>query len=373
MTDSSEKLPDDARWAAITARDKGADGRFVYAVRTTGIFCRPSCASRQPKRENVRVLPDPASAVAAGYRPCRRCHPQRDAASATPLMQAMADWIAAHAEETLPLARLADEAGMSPSHFQRRFTAELGVSPRDYQAAVRMRLLKGRLRQGEDVLSATFAAGYGSTSRVYSQVDGGLGMTPSAYRAGGAGETIGWAVRDTALGRLLMAATARGVCMVQFGETADMLLGQLRAEYPKATLVPAGAEAQAPLDAWMSALSAHLEGFAPRPDLPLDLRGTAFQIRVWRFLLSIPNGDIVSYAELADGIGSPAAVRAAASACGANRIAVLIPCHRVLRSDGALGGYRWGLARKRALLDRERAGRSMGPPGEQARSGAGQP
>ncbi len=358
MMAPTELLPDDAAWAAITARDKGADGRFVYAVRTTGIFCRPSCPSRQPKRDNVRVLPDPAAAVAAGYRACRRCHPDRDMAANTPLMQAMADWIAAHADETLPLARLAGQAGMSPSHFQRRFTAELGVSPRDYQAAQRMRLLKGRLRQGEDVLSATFAAGYGSTSRVYEQVDGGLGMTPSAYRAGGAGETVGWAVRDTALGPLLMAATARGVCMVQFGDSEAALLAQLRAEYPAATLVQAGAEAEAPLEAWMAALAAHLEGFAPRPDLPLDLRGTAFQIRVWRYLLSIPDGVVVSYAELADGIGSPAAVRAAASACGANRIAVLIPCHRVLRSDGTLGGYRWGLDRKRALLDRERARRS---------------
>lgn len=361
MIAPQEKLPDDAAWAAITTRDRSADGRFVYAVRTTGIFCRPSCPSRQPRRENVRLLADPAAAVSAGYRPCRRCHPERDAAAATPLMQAMADWISAHADEPLPLARLAEEAGMSPSHFQRRFTAELGVSPREFQAAARLRLLKGRLRQGEDVLSATFAAGYGSTSRVYAQVDGGLGMTPSAYRAGGAGETIGWAVRDTALGVLLMAATARGVCMVQFGESETALLGQLRAEYPKAALVPAGPEAEAPLDAWMDALAAHLEGFAPRPDLPVDMRGTAFQIRVWRFLLSIPEGDVVSYAELAEGIGAPAAVRAAASACGANRIAVLIPCHRVLRSGGALGGYRWGLDRKRALLDRERARRSVAP------------
>ena len=270
-------------------------------------------------------------------------------------MRALAGFIERHADEALPLARLASETGLSPFHLQRSFKAVLGVSPRDYQAAARLKSFKGRLRAGDTVLAATFDAGYGSTSRVYEQVDGGLGMTPSAYRAGGAGETIGYAVRGTALGLVMMAATARGVCFVQFGDTAEAVMAQLRAEFPKAVLEPAGPAAERPLDAWMTALDAHLSHSGPRPDLPLDLRGTAFQLRVWRFLLSVKSGEVVSYSEVAAGADAPRAVRAAASACAANRLAVLIPCHRVLRADGGLGGYRWGLERKRALLDAERA------------------
>jgi AraC family transcriptional regulator of adaptative response/methylated-DNA-[protein]-cysteine methyltransferase len=205
------------------------------------------------------------------------------------------------------------------------------------------------------VLGATFDAGYGSTSRVYEQVTGGLGMTPSAYRDGGAGEVIVYAARDTALGLLMMAATERGVCLVQFGASAAALLDQLAREFPKAHLEPASPAASGLLDAWMAALAKHLAGAGPRPDLPLDLRGTAFQIKVWRFLMSVRPGDVVSYSELAAGAGAPRAVRAAASACAANRVAVLVPCHRALRADGGLGGYRWGLPRKRALLDAERA------------------
>jgi AraC family transcriptional regulator of adaptative response/methylated-DNA-[protein]-cysteine methyltransferase len=204
------------------------------------------------------------------------------------------------------------------------------------------------------VLGATFEAGYGSTSRIYEQIDGGLGMTPSAYRAGGEGESIVHAVRDTDLGPLMMAATLRGVCFVQFGETRAALLAELRREFPKAELAEAGSTADQALGPWMTALAAHLSGAAPTPDLPLDLRGTAFQIRVWRFLLSVKPGEVVSYSEVAAGIGAPRAVRAAANACAANRLAVLVPCHRALRADGGLGGYRWGLERKRALLAAER-------------------
>jgi len=270
-------------------------------------------------------------------------------------MQAIAAFISAHADEPLSLKSLADEAGLSPFHLQRRFKAEIGVSPKDYHAAERLKTFKSRLRSGESVTAATHEAGYGSTSRVYERVvDGALGMTPSAYRAGGAGETIVFAVRPTALGELLMAATERGVCSVAFGADASALEAQLRAEFPRAIVQPATSEAQIPLDAWMTALDAHLSAGGPRPDLPLDLRGTAFQIRVWRFLLGVKPGDVVSYCELAAGIGAPRAVRAAAGACAANRLAVLIPCHRALRANGELGGYRWGLERKRALLDAER-------------------
>jgi AraC family transcriptional regulator of adaptative response/methylated-DNA-[protein]-cysteine methyltransferase len=269
-------------------------------------------------------------------------------------MERLADFITTHADESLPLARLAREVAMSPHHLQRTFTAVVGVSPKAYQAAQRLARFKEGLRDGDSVLDATFDAGYGSTSRVYEQVTGGLGMTPSAYRRGGEGESITWAVRHTAFGYLLMAATVRGVCLVEFGDSEAELVSRLGAEFPRAQLVPAAEAAREPLAAWMDALDAHVMNGAPRPELPLDLRGTAFQIKVWRFLLSVKPGRVVSYGELADGIGHPDAVRAVGTACGANRIAVLVPCHRALRADGSLGGYRWGLERKRVLLDSER-------------------
>jgi AraC family transcriptional regulator of adaptative response/methylated-DNA-[protein]-cysteine methyltransferase len=346
----------DPRWARVRARDGDADGQFVYAVKTTGVFCRPSCPARPARPENVAFFADGAQAEAAGFRACLRCRPLaaegRDPMTAR--VEALAAFIRAHADEPLPLSRLAAEAALSPFHLQRGFKAVLGVSPRQFQAAERLKAFKARLRAGDSVLGATFEAGYGSTSRVYEQLDGSLGMTPSAYRAGGAGESLRHAVRETALGPLMMAATERGVCFVQFGDSAEALIGQLRSEFPNADLEPAGPDADAPLGAWMTALDDHLSRAGPRPDLPLDLRGTAFQLRVWRFLLSVKAGEVVSYAELAAGVGSPRAVRAAASACARNRVAVLIPCHRALRADGGLGGYRWGLDRKRALLDAER-------------------
>jgi AraC family transcriptional regulator of adaptative response/methylated-DNA-[protein]-cysteine methyltransferase len=347
----------DPRWARVQARDPAADGAFVYAVKTTGVFCRPSCPSRPARPENVAFFATGAEARAAGFRPCLRCRPMA-AEGRDPMagrMRDLAGFIRAHADEPLPLARLAGEAGLSPFHLQRAFKAVLGVSPKAFQAAERLKAFKTRLRAGDSVLGATFEAGYGSTSRVYEQLDGSLGMTPSAYRAGGAGERITHAVRETALGPLMMAATDRGVCFVQFGDSAEALLAQLRAEFPKAELEPSGPASRAPLDAWMAALDDHLSQAGPRPDLPLDLRGTAFQVRVWRFLLGVKAGEVVSYSEVAAGVGAPRAVRAAASACAANRLAVLIPCHRALRADGGLGGYRWGLERKRALLDAERA------------------
>ena len=345
----------DPRWASILARDKAADGSFVFAVRTTGVFCKPSCPARAAKPENVVIYDTPAQAEAAGYRACLRCRPLaaegRDPVTAK--IEKVAAFIRQHADEPLPLSRLAEEAGLSPFHLQRSFSAVLGVSPKAYQAAERLRAFKANLRAGDDVLGATFDAGYGSTSRVYEQVDGGLGMTPSAYREGGAGETIVHAVRDTAMGLLMMAATTRGVCFVQFGDNPAALEASLRAEFPKAVLSAAATDA--PLAGWIAALDEHLSRGAPRPDLPVELRGTAFQIRVWRFLLSVKSGDVVSYSEIAASIDAPKAVRAVGSACGANRVAVLIPCHRALRSDGGLGGYRWGLERKRVLLDQERA------------------
>ena len=345
----------DARWARVVARDVSADGAFVYAVKTTGVFCRPSCPSRQARAANVVFYADAVAAQAAGFRACKRCRPL-DAAGGDTMaarMEKLAGFIRGHAGETLTLARLSAEAGMSPFHLQRCFSAVFGISPKAYQAAERLGDFKARLRAGGDVLGATFEAGYGSTSRIYEQVDGGLGMTPSAYRAGGQGERISYAVRETSFGLLMMAATARGVCFTQFGEDAEALLAALRGEFPKADLRAADAATDGALAAWMLALEDHISRGGPRPDLPLHVRGTAFQIRVWRFLLSVKAGDVVRYSAIAAGIGAPTAVRAVGSACGANRLAVLIPCHRALRADGGLGGYRWGLDRKKALLAQE--------------------
>jgi AraC family transcriptional regulator of adaptative response/methylated-DNA-[protein]-cysteine methyltransferase len=271
----------------------------------------------------------------------------------------LAEFIDSHADEPLSLENLARQAHWSPAHLQRTFKAVLGVSPKAYHDAARLRLLKGSLKAGKSVLEAIDGAGFQSTSRVYARGTRNLGMTPSAYRAGGAGETISYAFRNTALGPLLMAATDRGVCFAQFGSGEAALVSQLQGEFPKAAVVASGNTTSVALDDWMRAFEKHIAGDAPRPDLPLNLRGTAFQIRVWRFLLGVPVGDVMSYAEVASGIGEPTAIRAAASACARNRIAVLVPCHRVLRSDGGLGGYRWGLERKRLLIDAERR-RSVG-------------
>jgi AraC family transcriptional regulator, regulatory protein of adaptative response / methylated-DNA-[protein]-cysteine methyltransferase len=343
---------------AVAQRDKNFDGAFVYGVVTTGVYCRPSCRSRPAKPENVRFFVNPTEAEAASLRPCKRCEPRSAHDGTTQLMQGLARFIDENADEPMPLARLAKQVHLSPAHLQRRFKAVLGVSPKAYQDAARLKRLKSGLKSGQSVLDSITDAGFQSTSRVYGATTRNLGMTPSAYRAGGKGETIAYACRGTALGPLLMAATDRGVCFAQFGKNEAALIGQLKSEFPQATVIASSMRDSPELDAWIKAFEAHIDGSAPRPDLPLDLRGTAFQIRVWRFLLQVPEGDIISYGELAAGIGAPKAVRAAASACAANRVAVLVPCHRVLRGDGGLGGYRWGLERKRALIDHERAGRA---------------
>ncbi len=340
--------------AAITARDRTCDGRFFYGVITTGVFCRPSCATRPARAENLRFFLDAESALAAGFRPCKRCRPAEPAPGLSKLIE-VARYIETHAEERLTLNKLAKQADLSPSRFQRVFKAAFGVSPKAYQDSVRMKRCKLALKEGDNVTGAIYSAGYGSVSRVYGEQLRSIGMTPRAYRSSGAGETIAYICRDTALGSMMIGATERGVCFVQFGEDANILFEQLRAEFPKARLNVSSAQDAPELDTWIEALDAHISQGAPRPDLPLDLRGTAFQIKVWRFLLSVRDGDVISYGEVAAGIEKPKAVRAVASACAANRIGVLVPCHRVLRGNGSIGGYRWGLARKRALLDAERS------------------
>ncbi|MBB5321922.1 bifunctional transcriptional activator/DNA repair enzyme AdaA [Marinobacter oulmenensis] len=276
---------------------------------------------------------------------------------------AVARYIEANAEAPLTLASLAGIAGLSASRLQRAFKEAFGVSPKAYQDAFRMRRFKRYLKEGDGVTDAIFASGFGSVSRVYGEATRNVGMPPRTYRAGGAGEVITYACRNTALGVMAMAATDKGVCFVQFGEDEVSLIDCLRTEFPHAELILSPAENAPELDAWMQALDEHLSEGAPSPSLPLDMRGTAFQVKVWRFLLSIREGEVLSYSDVAAGIDKPKAVRAVASACGKNRIGVLIPCHRVLRGDGGLGGYRWGLARKRALLQAEkrhnRPGRSV--------------
>jgi AraC family transcriptional regulator of adaptative response/methylated-DNA-[protein]-cysteine methyltransferase len=336
---------------AVARRDRTFDGVFVYGVITTGVFCRPSCASRPARPDNLRFFHNSAEAQRAGLRACKRCRPQHSADHDVQRMQTLARYIEQHVGEHLTLRQLAQRAELSPSHLQRKFTAVLGVSPKAFHDALRAKQLRRELHAGSKVLDSITAAGYGSPARVYEHPARTIGMKLSAYRTGGVGEAIAYAARRTSLGLLMMAATAKGICFVQFGSSEAMLVKQLKSEFPKATITPSD------LDAWIQALEAHVATCAPRPELPLDLRGTAFQLRVWKFLLGVSAGDVVSYGQLAQSIGSPKAIRAAASACAANRIAVLVPCHRVLRGDGSLGGYRWGLERKRALLDTERARR----------------
>lgn len=349
---------DEQMYAAVANRDATFDGQFYYGVVTTGVYCRPSCGARLARRENVRFFADSESASRAGFRACKKCHPDNALQDIEALVN-IARYIQEHADDRLTLAGLSKRVNLSPARFQKRFKAAFSVSPKEYQDAARMDRLKLALKEGEDVTGAIYAAGFGSPSRVYGQTVRSMGMTPGAYRAGGAGEKIYYAYRNSVLGPLLMAATGRGVCFAQFGESRRSLIEQLQREFPEAKLVRSPGQEGADLDRWIEALDEYLGRNAPRPDLPLDLRGTAFQLKVWRFLLGLAEGDVVSYGELANEIGKPAAVRAAASACGANRVGVLVPCHRVLRGNGELGGYRWGVDRKRTLLDMERRNRTQ--------------
>lgn len=343
--------PDDRRWTAVLARDREADGRFVYAVTSTGVFCRPSCPSRRPRRERVRFFDSAAAAERAGFRACRRCAPAgaRPVSPAARAVARAAAFLRAHAADTVPLARLAAYVGLSASHLQRAFTAHTGVSPREFQAACRAERFRRALRDGRDVTTATYDAGYGSPSRVADQKPTGRGLTPSAYRTGARGAEIAYAVVPSVLGRLLVAGTARGVCAVKLGPSEAPLVAALAAEFPGATLQARGLPA-----AWARAIAAAVASRpATTPDVPLDIQGTAFQWRVWRALAAIPAGETRTYAQVAAAIGRPRAVRAVAGACAANPVALVVPCHRVVPAAGGPGGYRWGAERKAALLARE--------------------
>ena len=342
---------------AIADRDPKYDGVFVYGVVTTGVYCRPTCSSRAARPENLRFYIDGNAAEIAGMRACKRCSPN-DRSKDIERFVELARYIEINVHKTLPLKVLAERCQLSTSYLQRKFLSIFGVSPKAYQDAIRLNSVKGALKEGDEITGAIFGAGYGSTSRFYTKAVKHIGMTPSAYRAGGAGEVIFYGCRHTSLGSLMMAATKKGVCFVMFGESTESLREQLQAEFPKAQLSMSPTSQDQELDAWIDALVLHLSKNGPRPEVPLDLRGTAFQIKTWKYLLSIAEGDVVSYSDVAEGVGRPKAVRAIASACAKNRIAVLIPCHRVLRADGSLGGYRWSLERKRVLLDGERARRA---------------
>lgn len=332
-------------WTAVLARDRAFDGRFVTGVLSTGIYCRPSCAARHPRRDNVRFFADGAAARAAGLRACKRCLPDDVSRDERAVLAAIAAIRAA--EQPLALAALAAETGYSPTHFQRVFTRHTGLSPAAYARALQAGRAADALTGEGSVTDAIYAAGYSGPSRFYAANEGRLGMAPSAWANGGRGVTIRWAVVDTSLGAMLVAATDKGVCRLSFGEGR----AALEARFPHAELVEGGA-AFADL---LSAVIAAVEAPGDFAHIPLDVKGTAFQEAVWRELRRIPAGETRSYAQLAAAAGNPKAMRAAGSANGANNVAVLIPCHRVIRTDGSLGGYAYGLEIKRALLTREGA------------------
>lgn len=342
-------------WKAVQDRDASLDGRFFFGVTTTGVYCRPSCPARLPLRRNVRFFESSKDAELAGLRPCKRCRPLETRDAAAERMEHVCRFIEAHSDEPLSLERLAREAGMSRFYFQRTFKSLVGVTPKQYHDAHRVRRLKGHLKSSPDVTAAVYDAGYGSSSRVYERADTRLGMTPKEYRAAGAGVRITYVSFETPLGLLMAGATDRGLCFVQFGESHERLEAMLRAEYPNAECESMREPQDPRLLAWVEALRSHLAGERPHLDLPADIRATAFQLRVWNYLQSIPYGDVQSYTEVAEGIGRPTAARAVAHACASNVLALVIPCHRVIRGSGELGGYKWGLPRKRALIDRERA------------------
>lgn len=354
---TAPRLDEAACWDAVLRRDVACDGRFVFGVRTTGIYCRPSCPARRPLRRNVHFYRAPAEARRDGLRACLRCQPDAAAAAPPAWIAELCDHIrrACDGGAPLTLPALAARVGLSPSHLQRSFRAAVGVSPRAYAERCRLDRLKGGLRGGGSVTGAIYGAGFGSSSRVYERVDDRLGMTPGEYRSGGKHIEISHVAVDTSLGTLLLAATDRGLCFVQFGADVDALLGALRREYPAAALAPMREPPPPAFAAWIAALRRHIDEGRPRPDLPLDVQATAFQSRVWAFLRSIPPGETRTYSQVAAAIGAPKATRAVARACAANRVALAIPCHRVIRADGDLSGYRWGADRKRALLERERS------------------
>jgi AraC family transcriptional regulator of adaptative response/methylated-DNA-[protein]-cysteine methyltransferase len=340
---------DESRWQAVVERDGHADGAFFFAVRTTGVFCRPSCASRAPRRENVEFFPTTGAAERAGYRPCKRCQPTslpRDLA----IVERACKALDADPQQRMTLAQLSEAVHVSPFHLQRLFTRVVGVSPRQYQAARRAEALRDGLQRGENVTRATQDAGFGSPSRMYEAAPAELGMKPSVYRKKGAGLSLRYATAPTPLGIVLVAATDKGICKIAFGDDPQALVQELAAELSQAERL----EDSERMEPFIAQIRAYLNGTRERFELPLDIGATAFQQRVWDALRRIPYGETRSYTDIAGALGSPRAVRAVANACASNPVALAIPCHRVVQKGGGLSGYRWGAPRKAALLKTER-------------------
>ncbi|HXG72233.1 MAG TPA: bifunctional DNA-binding transcriptional regulator/O6-methylguanine-DNA methyltransferase Ada [Gemmatimonadaceae bacterium] len=355
---------EDRAWESVLARDAAADGSFIFAVSTTGVYCRPSCPSRRPNRENVSYFPSPKEAAQAGFRACLRCRPNGEFSTASEQQVQAArkfidDELAGFSEARLTLDRVAREVGAGAHHLQRRFKQLFGLTPAEYVRARRSEKFKAELRAGETVSRATFGAGYGSSSRLYENATRQLGMSPATYRRGGEGATIRYGEFRTPLGIALVAATAHGVCSVTLGDNTRALVAALEEEYPRATIA-AASHSDEQLRKWGAEIAAAVAAGSGAADVPLDVEGTDFQRKVWTALRGIASGDTRSYSELAEEIDSPGATRAVASACARNRLAVIIPCHRVVRETGELGGYRWGVDRKRLLLERERSARERG-------------
>jgi AraC family transcriptional regulator of adaptative response/methylated-DNA-[protein]-cysteine methyltransferase len=348
-----QEIDEETRWNAVQTRDARFNGIFLYGVRSTGIYCKPSCPSRRPRREQVSFFDSSAAAEAAGLRACLRCEPQ-NASAVIPqveLVERACRLIEEHTEGVLSLASLGAELRVSPSHLQRTFKSVTGVTPRQYAAAHRVNQFKSRVRDGETVTGAMYEAGYGSSSRLYEKAGSELGMTPAVYRRGGADMNITYTIVESVLGRLLVAATERGLCAVRVGDSDEELAAELFSEFQAAEI---HRDVSATLDDSIKEILRHLEGQQTSLDLPLDVQATAFQSRVWEQLRRIPHGAVRTYSEVASAIGQPQAVRAVASACAANPVAFVTPCHRVIRQDGSLGGYRWGIERKQRLLAQER-------------------
>ena len=343
---------DDPRWNAVVARDAARDGEFVFAVSSTGVYCRPSCAARRPRRENVQFFVRPEQAEQAGYRACLRCRPKSfHGNTESDGVKAICRFIEQHLDEPLTLGRLGKEFHQSPFHLQRRFKAVLGITPREYADSCRLRMFKRNLQAGDTVTRAMYDAGYGSSSRLYERTASQLGMTPDKYRRGAIAAAIRYTCADSPLGRMLIAATERGICSIQFARSDGELMEGLKREFPfAARKVDEGG-----LRSWVGALLRHMRGKDLDSSLPLDIRATAFQRRVWTYLQSIPFGATRSYGQVAKAIGRPSATRAVARACATNPVAVAIPCHRVVRGDGSMGGYRWGIERKKTLLEMEQS------------------
>ncbi|MFZ0200062.1 MAG: bifunctional DNA-binding transcriptional regulator/O6-methylguanine-DNA methyltransferase Ada [Candidatus Sulfotelmatobacter sp.] len=346
-------LNEDQYWAAVVARDPRRDGMFVFAVSTTGVYCRPSCPARRPRREKVTFFARPEQAEKAGFRACLRCRPQLLSGNPqSDAVKAICRYIEQHLDEPVTLQRLGKVFRQSPFHLQRRFKTVLGITPREYADSCRMRQLKRNLQAGDNVTRAMYDAGYGSSSRLYEKTAAQLGMTPDKYRRGAVAATIRYAIADSPLGRILIAATDRGICSIQFAKSDGELLQGLKREFPFAVRKPDDSG----LQAWVGALLSQMTGKELNSTLPLDIRATAFQRRVWAYLQSIPFGATRSYGEVAKAIGQPSASRAVARACATNPVAIAIPCHRVVRKDGNTSGYRWGMERKKTLLELEQRG-----------------